>query len=444
MTELDESLLSLTSPDRLRFVKFADDGYAATAADGGAAAKHLKGDRADASASSPVGSGNFEASLLKLVHGAAGSEEEAVERDAEEVAASTAASLLGGNATRNAIVQRHMARKIAHSLNSSQSPPRRNASWGNERASSESPALRHGPLQLQPVLSILDPVGPVPQRLLAPAGASLQKEVLKEEAPEGAEIGAGEELTGLPILLFEGSGERGHKSAGSTAVSGDDQTDGTEAAEEAQPPAPPTSGRNGEGGLGILGAPAAGAFGRTPSAGFAELLSALKADNQRHRSSPSVSRDVSYHNLAEEWDSASRGGAAKVSVGFVEEDQVIEHDDGRHAERGKVPGVKTVLSHHELLGEDKFQDMLRQLKEAQAAAKSPSAVATQQVAGGLGTGDGAGGHGRSFEDTDVDDSLLSRRVVSRQHSDDVFEDVLARQALNRDRRMRTMGQVSYK
>ena len=442
MTELDESLLSLTSPDRLRFVKFADDGYAAAAADGGGAAKLLKSDRSDTSASTPVGSGNFEASLLKLVHGAAGSEGEAVERDAEEVAASTAASLLGGNATRNAIVQRHMARKIAHSLNSSQSPPRRNTSWGNERASSESPALSHGPLQLQPMLSILDPLGPVPQRLLAPAGASLQKEVLKEEAPEGAEIGAEEELTGVPILLFEGSGERGHKSAGSAAVSGDDQTDVTEAAEEVQPPAPPTSGQNGQ--VGILGAPAAGAFGRTPSAGFAELLSALKADNQRHRSSPSVSRDVSYHGLAEEWDSASRGGAAKVSVGFVDEDQVIEDDDGRYAERGKVPGVKTVLSHHELLGEDKFQDMLRQLKEAQAAAKSPSAAATKQVAGGPGTGDGAGGHGRSFGDTDVDDSLLSRRVVSRQQSDDVFEDVLARQALNRDRRMRTMGQVSYK
>jgi hypothetical protein len=57
-------------------------------------------------------------------------------------------------------------------------------------------------------------------------------------------------------------------------------------------------------------------------------------------------------------------------VGFVEEGEEVAA-----AAREEAPGVKTVTSHHELLGEGKFQDMLRQLKEAQRLAAQVSGFA---------------------------------------------------------------------
>lgn len=433
MTELDESMMSLWSPGRPRLVKFADDGYCVTAG----SSVTPKGDSSGATASTPTGSAHFEASLLKLVNGAGidSREEESMDREAEEAAASTAASLLGGSTARNAIIQRHMARKIAHSLQTSPLTPAsvHVAPKGHASASSESPIRRSGPWRLQPALT--DPFRPAADGdaalYQAPVGVSLQEEVLEEEE-EGEEH----------ETAVEGGGVRALECPIIAAGIGDADKGTAEVAPASTPPSRVSNGLETMDAT-IMASPSESSgdsqFGRTPSAGFAELLSSLKADNLRHRRSP-VAANKEPHGVVEEAgvDGANRCGPPKLSVGFV------DGEDDDHGGRRQVPGVKTVLDHRELLGEDKFQDMLRQLKEAQKSAaghatQSPHEAAELQRS--LKERAPTGGHGRRMGDTDMYDSLLSRRVVSRQKSDDVFEDVLARQSLNRDRRMRAMGQV---
>jgi len=239
------------------------------------------------------------------------------------------------------------------------------------------------PSPADPFRPPLPPGGHSARRQPARGAAALQEVFLEEEEgdEEGGGVEGGREEARGQQPASDAAAHHSEATLRGGGAGGRGRDNREEAAEEGIVPGRPSTPRVSGGDTGLehrssslslSGGPRT-PFGRTPSADFAELLNTIRADNRRRSRSPTRSPMSAVAGAGGHAQSAAGEQDARMDarrVGFVEEGEEVAA-----AAREEAPGVKTVTSHHELLGEGKFQDMLRQLKEAQRLAAQVSGFA---------------------------------------------------------------------